>query len=104
MAGTTAWWDGDKKISTSDGKTLLIKVGGRKFRQGPGVEEYSPHSDDLIGPEPGRDQVAAKSSVPGDKGTKLAAKLRASRKCSAERITAGKNSVLTDQAAKEITT
>ena len=70
-APPSTWWDGDNKVTTRDGTTLLIEVGGRKLRQGLGVEEYSPHSDDLIGPEPGRDQVAAKSSVPGDKGTKL---------------------------------
>ena len=97
-APPSTWWEGDKKGFTSDGQTLLIYV-DRKFSQGPGVEEYSPRLDDLIGPEPGRDQVAATSSVAGDTCTKIAAKLGDSTKCSAERITAGKK---TTEHAKEI--
>ena len=82
----STWAEGDKQIPTSDGKTLLIEQGGRTFRQSPGVNEYSPHSDDMIGPEPGGAQVRAKSSIAGDKGTKAANP----RKFSAERTAMGK--------------
>ena len=95
------WKVGDKEYSTGGGKTThcempiryeqgFVKQGTGTIREGPQVNEYSPWSDDLIGPLPVEAVVAAKRTTAGGPRPPY---VKDMRKFSAERIAIEKKKV-----------